>query len=223
MRGRLRADTSQRRAEIVSKHDTQDMDMDAMIDMVFDMETQDPDDFLCLLFLASHPRVRLKAVTLVPGSQEQVGLVRWALERLGVANVAIGAGNIAHEKPSVSPWHWRAFGGSESLRSAEAEEAWRVLQRECDERTVLFTGGPLTNVAEAISRSASAQLRFEAGCWLAQGGFAGDNVVPEECKVKLLAKKGKIVVSLKKHPGEKIYWEELRAKVCLPFRRGGGG
>ena len=94
-----------------------DMDMDAMIDMVFDMETQDPDDFLCLLFLASHPRVRLKAVTLVPGSQEQVGLVRWALERLGVANVAIGAGNIAHEKPSVSPWHWRAFGGSERLRS----------------------------------------------------------------------------------------------------------
>ena len=82
------------------------MDMDAMIDMVFDMETQDPDDFLCLLFLASHPRVRLKAVTLVPGSQEQVGLVRWALERLGVVNVAIGAGNIAHEKPSVSPWHW---------------------------------------------------------------------------------------------------------------------
>ena len=83
MRGRLRADTSLTRAEIVSKHDTLDMDMDAMIDMVFDMETQDPDDFLCLLFLASHPRVRLKAVTLVPGSQEQVGLVRWALERLG--------------------------------------------------------------------------------------------------------------------------------------------
>ena len=26
--------------------------------------------------------------------------------RNGVANVAIGAGNIAHEKPSVSPWHW---------------------------------------------------------------------------------------------------------------------
>ena len=40
--------------------------------IVLDMETQDPDDFLCLLFLASHPAVRLKAVTLVPGSPEQV-------------------------------------------------------------------------------------------------------------------------------------------------------
>ena len=43
---------------------------------------------------ASHPHVRLKAVTLVPGSQEQVGLVRWALERLGLGQtVALGAGS----------------------------------------------------------------------------------------------------------------------------------
>ena len=48
-------------------------------------------------------------------------------------------------------------------------------------------------------------------------------VVPEECKVKVLSKKAKLIVSLKKHDKEKIPWEGLRAKVCLPYRRGGGG
>jgi len=147
------------------------------VPVVFDMETQDPDDFLCLLFLASHPRVRLKAVTLVPGSPEQVGLVRWALGALGLDDdrVAVGAGDLVSKPASVSPWHARAFG--DHAPSTNAEEAWRVLVRECDGRTVLFTGGPLTNVAEAIAHGGDA---FVAGCWLAQGGFAGDNVVPAE-------------------------------------------
>eukprot|EP00966_Prymnesium_polylepis_P224486 5192168-Prymnesium_polylepis.1 len=72
------------------------------VPVVFDMETQDPDDFLCLLFLASHPRVRLKAVTLVPGSPEQVGLVRWALGALGLDDdrVAVGAGDLVSKPAS---------------------------------------------------------------------------------------------------------------------------
>ena len=46
-------------------------------------------------------------------------------------------------------------------------------------------------------------------------------VVPEKCKFKVNASKGKLIVTLKKK--DKVYWEALRAKVCLPFRRGGGG
>jgi len=45
-------------------------------------------------------------------------------------------------------------------------------------------------------------------------------VVPSECKFKVTAK-GKLIVTLKKL--EKVYWEGLRAKTCLPYRRGGGG
>ena len=71
-------------------------------DVVFDMETQDPDDFLCLLFLASHPRINLKAVTITPGSREQIGIVRWALCTLGLDGLPVGAGNMDHPKPAVS-------------------------------------------------------------------------------------------------------------------------
>ena len=162
----------------------------ATLKLVFDMETQDPDDFLCLLFLASHPRVQLKAVTLVPGSQEQVGLVRWALKQLDLPDVRIGAGNLAFDKEAVSPWHWRAFFPKGNCpKSDKAEEAWQVLLSECDDETVLFTGGPLTNVLKAIRRSASEDTPFRAGCWLAQGGFAGDNVVPAECRLPKFAGK----------------------------------
>lgn len=51
-----------------------------MLDVVWDMETGDPDDFLTLLLLLGHPRVNLKAVTVTPGTPDQVGLVRRALE-----------------------------------------------------------------------------------------------------------------------------------------------
>lgn len=58
---------------------------------VFDMETGDPDDVLTLLFLCSRPGVDLRAVTLTPGTAEQVALVRWILQQLGLARVRLGA------------------------------------------------------------------------------------------------------------------------------------
>ena len=155
------------------------------IAVVYDMESEDPDDFLCLLFLASHPRVWLKAVTINPGSTTQVGLVRWALGMLGLGHTPVGAGNIRYPKACVSPWHARAFfGGGQIPPSSDAEEAWRVLLRECDESTTIFTGGALTNIAAAIERGGEG---FVVQRFVAQGGFAGDNVVPPEWRLPKFA------------------------------------
>lgn len=41
------------------------------MDIIFDMETQDPDDMFALCFLGSHPAVKLRAVTVTPGSKAQ--------------------------------------------------------------------------------------------------------------------------------------------------------
>jgi len=51
-----------------------------MLKAVWDMETGDPDDFMTLLMLLDHPKVDLQAVTVTPGTPEQIGLVRRALE-----------------------------------------------------------------------------------------------------------------------------------------------
>lgn len=45
------------------------------INVVWDMETSDPDDFFTLLLLLGHPLVNLKGVTITPGTPEQVGVV----------------------------------------------------------------------------------------------------------------------------------------------------
>ena len=80
---------------------------------VFDMETGDPDDVLTLLFIASHPDVELRAVTITPGSQEQVALVRWILQQLGSTNVRIGAQDWplnANKSVNLSPGFYQHFG-----------------------------------------------------------------------------------------------------------------
>lgn len=49
-----------------------------MIPVVSDMETRDPDDILTLCLIATHPRARLTAVTVNPGTPAQIGVVRGA-------------------------------------------------------------------------------------------------------------------------------------------------
>lgn len=142
------------------------------LDVVWDMETQDPDDFLTLLLLLGHPRVRLKAVTITPGSPWQVGLVRKALGWFGV-DIPVGAGNLDHPKECVSSWHASAYGPWEPSR--DAAPAGGLLRRVCDEATTLLTGAPLKNLGAAMALPG-----FRVGRLVVQGGFAGEGVVPFE-------------------------------------------
>ncbi len=149
------------------------------LSVVWDMETADPDDFLTLLLLLGHPRVRLRAVTVTPGSAHQVGLVRRALSWFGV-ELPVGAYNLDHPKRSVSDWHYRAYG--EAPPSRDAEPGFEVLLRCCDDETTLITGAPLKNLGKALEGGGSS---FRLGRLVAQGGFAGEGVVAPE---KQLAK-----------------------------------
>src|SRR5439155_16977180 len=127
-------------------------------------------DFLTLLLLLGHPDVRLKAVTVMPGSAEQIGHVRRALSWFG-RDVPVGAGNLDHPKPCISGWHSQAYGPAAPSR--DAEPAAEVLRRCCDENTTLLTGAPLKNLGRALATG-----DFRVGRWVAQGGFAGEGVVP---------------------------------------------
>src|SRR5262245_54089686 len=112
-----------------------------VLDVVWDMETGDPDDFLTLLLLAGHPAVNLRAVTVTPGSTARIGVVRHGLALLGRDDVPVGAFNLDHPKACVSPWHYRALGAV--APSADAETGPRLLAQVCDEATTLICGGPL--------------------------------------------------------------------------------
>ncbi|MEL6344277.1 MAG: nucleoside hydrolase [Myxococcota bacterium] len=144
-----------------------------MIDVVWDMETGDPDDFLTLLLLCGHPEVRLKAVTITPGTPEQVGFVRWGLAQFGL-DIPVGAYNIDHPKQCLSRWHERVYGAAPPSR--DARPGWEVLRDCCDADTTLITGAPLKNLGALLRRDDCDD--FVLGRWVAQGGFAGRGVVP---------------------------------------------
>jgi len=155
------------------------------MNFVWDMETGDPDDFITLLFLLGHPRVKLKAVTITPGTPDQVGVVRHALQ-LFERDIPVGVFNIDHQtkKPPeegrhgqrgmcVSSWHYKAMGPMPPSRDAVSAPA--LLRELCDDDTTLVTGGPLKNLGAALKLDG-----FRLGRLVVQGGFAGEGVVPPE-------------------------------------------
>lgn len=161
-----------------------------MLDVVWDMETGDPDDFLTLLLLLGHPQVNLKAVTVTPGTPDQVGLVRQALAWFG-REIPVGAHNLDHRPRSlddevgpgdgrhgrrgvcVSSWHYRAYGDIPPSR--DAAPGGQVLREMCDDSTTLITGAALKNLGAAMQLPG-----FRVGRIVVQGGFAGEGVVPPE-------------------------------------------
>jgi pyrimidine-specific ribonucleoside hydrolase len=150
-----------------------------MIDIVWDMETSDPDDFLTLLFLLGHPNVNLKAITVFPGSPEQIGLVQQAVNIWFNRSIPIGGHNIDTPKPSVSQWHYDAYGdvspSRDTLPTAE------LLLSCCDKNTTLLCGAPLKNLGATLKLASSSQdSDFRLGQLIIQGGFAGEGVVPHE-------------------------------------------
>ncbi|CAF1004683.1 unnamed protein product [Rotaria sordida] len=144
------------------------------LQIVFYMETSDPDDFITLLFLLGHPMVHLKAVTVVPGTPDQIDFLRYVLDRFDRSDLSLGVFNM-HAKPALSKFHLKIYENTSIKESTEAVDGSDVLLKHCDEKTILICGGPLKNVAKAIQTG-----QFKLGRLVSQGGFAGDNTVPEE-------------------------------------------
>jgi pyrimidine-specific ribonucleoside hydrolase len=151
--------------------------------LVFDMETSDPDDALTLCILATHPRVDLMAVTVTPGSLEQVGIVRHLLDRLGRSALPIGAFTGTSNPKNVSEFHHRWLGdiAPTDPTGSGAEILAAVFRRRPD--ATMLTGAALKNPGTLLRQHADVRI----GTWVAQGGFAGDSVVPPEHRLAKFA------------------------------------
>lgn len=147
--------------------------------LVYDLETNDPDDVLALCVLATHPHVDLRAVTVFPGGHDQVGVVKHVLGRLGKSSVPVGAPALAKVSPRVSRFHYHWLGELPDQKpdGTAVEVIDNALSRGAN---VLLTGAPLTNINTALQNVP----RFHFREWTCQGGFAGDNVVAPENRLK---------------------------------------
>ena len=143
---------------------------------VLDMETSDPDDYLTLLLLLGHPQVDLRAVTVTPGTRDQVGLVRSTLRMFERSDVTVGAFDIDHPKDCGSAWHRDALN---RWQPADADaEGWEVLRDTLRPDTTLVTGAALKNLGRLLEHTTHEAGALGRG--FIQGGFAGEGVVPSE-------------------------------------------
>jgi pyrimidine-specific ribonucleoside hydrolase len=144
--------------------------------VVFDMETRDPDDALTLCLLATHPRLRLTAVTVNPGTPPQIAVVREILRRLE-RTVPIGARDSASAKAdAVSAFHPAWLGALPDAKPDGIAHEILAHALTADAATVLLTGAPLHNLRHLLREHPALAIRR----WVAQGGFAGDNLVSPE-------------------------------------------
>ncbi len=145
------------------------------LNLIFDMETGDPDDALTLCFLVNHPWVNLHAVTVTPGTDEQIGLVRHILNETGI-DIPVGSYRIGYDKKCVSKYYYKWLGNFESAQPDD--EGYAIILNTLKEYpdTTLLTGAPLKNLTDIAET-----VKIKE--WVAQGGFAGDNVVPVEYRL----------------------------------------
>ena len=143
--------------------------------VVFDMETRDPDDVLTLCLLATHPRLRLAAVTVTPGTPQQIAVVREILRRLE-RSVPVGARDSASKADAVSAFHPAWLGALPDAAPDGVAHAIMAAAFTADPDAVLLTGAPLQNLRNLLREHPAVAIRR----WVAQGGFAGDNLVPPE-------------------------------------------
>lgn len=148
---------------------------------VLDMETSDPDDFLTLLLLLGHPEVDLVAVTVTPGTREQVGLVRQALAWFG-KDIPVGAFDADHPKDCVSAWHYRAFPQLKKDLADADGPGWQVLDAYLGEDVTMVEGAAPKNLGALLAKMATRiyDRTPTLGKLFFQGGFAGEGVVPPE-------------------------------------------
>jgi inosine-uridine nucleoside N-ribohydrolase len=149
------------------------------MDLLFDMETRDPDDVLTLCLIATHPDVQLRGVTVNPGTPAQIGVVRHLLKRAGREDVRVGARTPNADREAVSPFHRTWLGAVPAAEpDALAHELLAELLTQWPD-AVLLTGAPLHNMRLLLNHHPEVMIQR----WVTQGGFAGDNLVPPHLRL----------------------------------------
>ena len=125
--------------------------------ILLDTETGDPDDILVIAYLADKG---LSAVTMNPGTDEQVGLVKSALRELGL-NIPVGGNDI--DKNCVSAFYRKIYDYKPEKPNGSCQE---IIADQVNQGAKVLTCGLPKNIQNV-----------QLDEWWAQGGFVGDSVM----------------------------------------------
>lgn len=145
-----------------------------MKNVIFDMETGDPDDLITLLMLLNNPDINLKAVTCYEGSPVQIGLIEHVINLSG-KNIPVAGWN--SENKELNNYYAQVVGTWKPSNSKITPV--ELLTKELTEDTYLLTGAPLTNIAAFLKENPHRIIERMT----TQGGYLGD-LVPEEKRLE---------------------------------------
>lgn len=160
-----------------------------MKNLHIDMETNDPDDYMMLLYLLGHPDVHIVSITVYPGTRAQIDLIRKTVHLFEKGPI-IGSsfngdlGCYAREKyqsrqnPEISDIHRRFIDFNESDPSGDVIRSISFMGLFLNS---MICGAPLTNITEYLQNRHSHHNEHKIDLYL-QGGFVGDNVAPVKNK-----------------------------------------
>lgn len=138
------------------------------MNVLFDMETGDPDDLITLLMLLNNPDVYLRGITCYQGSPIQIGLISHVLN---LANVDIPVGGWNSVEPqTLSPYYTEVVGEwpSKNATLTPVEVFKEVFEKYPDVQ--VLTGAPLTNLKIVLDELPHLNISN----MVTQGGYLGD-------------------------------------------------
>lgn len=135
------------------------------MNVIFDMETGDPDDLITLIMLLINPDVELKGITCYQGSPIQIGLINHVLQ-LANKDIPVGGWNSA-EPASLSPYYTSVV-GAWSPANAQYTPV-QVFDMVHTPDTHVLTGAPLTNLKMVLEQLPECQINNMT----TQGGYLG--------------------------------------------------
>jgi len=137
-----------------------------------DIETGDPDDLWTLALMSTHPKVDLQGVTVYPGGRDQIGLVKKILKLIERDDIPVGANVRDDGKFRVGKFYFNWLG---KIDPADPDDDLLGVFKRTKGGNLL-TGGPLSNI-KVMADSTPPEKIFNR--WTCQGGFVGNNILPE--------------------------------------------
>lgn len=135
------------------------------MDIIFDMETGDPDDLITLLLLLINPNVNLKGITCYKGSTLQIGLIQHVLN-LAEKEIPVGGWN-TEEPKELSPYYKDVVGIWKSQKAVYTPV--EIFKKTISEETRVLTGAPLTNLKIVLEKLPNLKINN----MVTQGGYLG--------------------------------------------------
>lgn len=153
------------------------------MDVIFDMETGDPDDLITLLLLLNNSDVQLRGITCYQGSPVQIGLIQYVLNLSGNSHIPVGGWN-TQEPSELSPYYTSVIGQWKVENASKTPvKVFESVFNSYPDVNVL-TGAPLSNIAIILNEIPKLKIKN----MITQGGYLGNLVSPEQQLAKFKGK-----------------------------------